>query len=74
MIKADEKVLKALVSLEANKDFEVIRNWIEKGREDLVDAAMNTREDVLTRWYQGEYQALNFIIQTMNKARSLVRR
>lgn len=68
------RVLSALATLEGNKDFEVILEWIKQSREDLVVAGMHSKEEVLSRWHQGAYQALDAFIQHAENARTNLRK
>lgn len=69
-----ERILSALTSLEGNKDFAVVLDWIKQSREDLVVAGMHSKEEVLSRWHQGAYQALDALIQHAEKARNTLRK
>lgn len=68
------RVLSALASLEGNKDFELILEWIKQSREDLIVSGMHSKEEVLSRWHQGAYQALDAFIQHSENARTNLRK
>jgi hypothetical protein len=70
----DQRVLAALSSLEGNTDFEVVMAWIRESREDLVGAGMYAKDEVLTRWSQGAYQALDVFINQAESARKNLRK
>ena len=71
--KPDERVISAFASLEGNHDIEVIKTWIVESKQELVKLSMESRDDVLTRWHQGAYQALDFLSDYAGRARSLIR-
>ncbi len=74
VVRPSDRVLSALASLEGNKDFAVVLDWIKESREDLVVAGMHSKEEVLSRWHQGAYQALDAFIQHAEKARTTLRK
>lgn len=74
MARPDQRVLSALASLEGNPDFEVVMQWLRQSREDQVNAGMYDKDDVLVRWSQGAYQALDSLISTAEAARKNLKR
>ena len=69
-----ERVLSALASLEGQADFDVVMQWLRESREDQVSCGMYAKDEVLARWSQGAFQALDSLIQTAEAARKNLRK
>ena len=69
-----ERVLSALASLEGQADFDVVMQWLRESREDHANNGMYAKDEVLTRWSQGAFQALDAFISTSESARKNLRK
>ena len=69
MIKPDERVLKAILSLESNDDFKVVKGWMEaRLTKTALDSCLTPTEPMRT-WKQGRVQELAEILKEMKEAR-----
>jgi len=69
-----ERVLSALASLEGHADFDVVMQWLRESREDHASNGMYAKDEVLVRWSQGAFQALDGFISTAESARKNLRK
>jgi len=74
MSRPDQRVMTALSTLEGNPDFEVFMAWVRQSKEDLVSAGMYSKDEVLTRWSQGAFQALDALVGQAESARKNLRK
>lgn len=69
-----QRVLAALSTLEGHPDFQVITEWLRASREHLSRDGMIAKDEVLARWHQGAFQALDELITTSETARNHLRK
>ncbi|KZZ72410.1 hypothetical protein A3765_28480 [Oleiphilus sp. HI0130] len=65
--------IEALAALEHNRDFKIIKQWIEEGLHDATSRAVDQDNDVAIRLAQGEARSLNAMLSHMNSAREYIK-
>lgn len=58
MLKPDERILKALNNIQQYPDWKIIREWIDGSMTSKLISSAISRNDVVSRWYQGAAQEL----------------
>lgn len=71
MVGIDERLVSAIISLEGNKDFVTVVEWLS---DNLNEEELNNRtikDEVFLRWGQGHVQILSDTLSTIINSRSL---
>jgi hypothetical protein len=74
MLPADERVLRALVSLEDDPNFEALAEWLERRLTAIRAATDKQPNEVLLRWQQGRAQELVEFLDIRATAREQLHR
>jgi hypothetical protein len=69
LTKPDVRVVKALVGLENNPDWEIARTWLKGNRSFLQERMSEERDETTVRWIQGALQLLGDLFLTQDQAR-----
>ena len=70
----NERLLKALVSIQQYPEWKIIRDWIDESMEDLLITSAREISDVETRWKQGGAIELLKIREKFDKAKEAIER
>lgn len=70
----DHRTIEALASLQNNRDFDVVMDWIRSSQTEATIAAVHKDDDVSIRLAQGEARALGELILHADQARSYMKK
>lgn len=70
----DKKLLQALASLESDKDFKVVKDWLYASLNQMYIDGSFAKEDHHARWFQGGQQVLSDLLNKCEHAREAVRK
>lgn len=70
----NKRVIQALANLESDKDFQDIKDWLANSLQQIKHDALNTKDEVQTRWFQGAGQALEEFLTKASAARETIRK
>lgn len=70
----NKRVIQALATLESDADFQEIKDWLARSLQQIKRDALNTKDEVHTRWYQGAGQALDEFLTKASQARETIRK
>jgi hypothetical protein len=72
LTKLDAQIAKALVGIEHNPDWQIIRKWLDGNRVILQDKMSTERDETSTRWIQGALQLLGALSSSQDQARDVL--
>lgn len=72
--KTDRVIISALSTLKGNKDFEIVRVYLEQSLQDLYRANATTKDEVILRWNQGAIQVLEQLLDMARDARDTLQK
>jgi len=70
----NKRVIQALANLEGNNDFKDVKEWLANSLQQIKHDALNTKDEVQTRWYQGAGQAIEAFLNKADQARETIRK
>jgi hypothetical protein len=74
LIRAENRVLSALASLQGDPDWQVVKEWMVASRDADHNALSLAKDEVAARWLQGSVQTLTSIIETSDEAMGIMHR
>lgn len=74
LTKPNLKVLGALASLQGNKDFETVLDWLVQSLDDLYANGATAKDEVIVRWSQGAAQAVRDFVDKAGTAHEVIRK
>lgn len=69
-----KRVIQALSNLDNDNDFKDVVEWLNRSLQQIKHDALNTKDEVQTRWYQGAGQALDEFLTKASQARETIRK
>lgn len=69
-----KRVIQALANLDNDNDFKEVVAWLDRSLQQIKHDALNTKDEVQTRWYQGAGQALDEFLAKASQARETIRK
>lgn len=69
-----KRVIQALANLDNDKDFQEVADWLKRSLQQIQHDALNTKDEVQTRWYQGAGQAIDEFLTKASQARETIRK
>jgi hypothetical protein len=72
--RADDKVLSALAALQNDRDWIIVKEWIELSARNKTTSLTFAKDEVTARWMQGAVQELNEMLRVSNEAMSVMHR
>lgn len=70
----DKQVIQALVTLDGNIHFEVVKQWLRTTLDTLNEQGPYSKDEVQTRWNQGAQQLLQEFLQKADNAQDTIRK
>lgn len=72
--KTDRIIISALATLKGNKEFEIVRVYLEQSLQELYRANATTKDEVILRWNQGAIQIIEQFLDMAANARETLQK
>ena len=69
-----KRVIQALATLQSDPDFQEVKEWLTLSLDTIKRDALQTKDEVHTRWYQGAGQVLEQFLTKVATARETLRK
>lgn len=70
----DKRVIQALLNLDGNPDFDVIKQWLGTTLKDLHENGAYTKDEIQSRWNQGAAQLVMEFLKKADTARETIKK
>jgi hypothetical protein len=72
--KPDRILIAALSTLKGNREFEIVRVYLEQSLQELYRANATTKDEVILRWNQGAIQLIEQFLDMAKNARETLQK